>query len=196
MISRMLKRATVGALVLALAACAAITAAPAGSYQVASGYTVTLGRQWSDLSAAVVGRPKKVKMLSIDGIFLNRLYLVDGLAPDEFMVKAPSKDKPTPTYRTGMSPTELVEFVADSTSALGYQRVETSKLRPASLGGADAIRFDIDAQTPEGLDIAGTAVVAERAGKLYVNLYLAPKEHYYEAYLPEVENIFASARFG
>ncbi|MGE5502075.1 MAG: hypothetical protein ACM3W4_09135 [Ignavibacteriales bacterium] len=191
----MLRTVAASAALLGLTACATITAAPAGDYKVASGYTVTLGRQWSDMSSAFIGQPKKVRLLSIDGIFLDRLYLVDGLAPGEFIVKAQSKDKPTPVYRSGMSPTELVEFVADSTAALGYERVETSHLRPVSVGGTDGIRFDVAAQTTEGLDIAGTAMVVERGGKLYVNLYLAPKEHYYDAYLPEVEKVFASARF-
>jgi hypothetical protein len=195
MSSKFLKLAVAGALTLGLAGCATIASAPAGDYKVASGYTVTLGRQWSDLSSTIVGRPKNVRLLSIDGIFLDRLYLVDGLKPGEFIVKAASKDKPTPTYRSGMAPTELVEFVADSTAALDYQRVETSHLRPVNFGGTDGIRFDIAAQTNEGLDIAGQAIVAERAGKLYVTLYLAPKEHYYDAYLPEVEKVFSSARF-
>ena len=195
MSSRLFRIAAAGALALSLAACATITSAPAGDYKVAAGYTVTLGRQWSDVTGAVFGQPKKVRLLSIDGIFLNRLYLIDGLKPGEFIVKAPSKDKPTPVYHSGMSPTELVEFVADSTAALGYERVETSRLRPVSVGGTDGVRFDVAAQTPEGLDIAGTAMVVERDGKLYVNLYLAPKEHYYDAYLPEVEKVFSSARF-
>lgn len=184
------------ALALTLSACATIVSAPAGPYKVASGYTVDLGRQWSDMSAAVLNRGKKVRMLSIDGPLLNRLYLVDGLAPGEFIVKPASKQQPTPIYHSGMSPTELVEFVADSTAALDYQRVETSDLRPASFAGGDAMRFDLTAQTKEGLEVAGSALVAERDGKLYVNLYLAPKEHYYGVYLPEVEKVFSSARFG
>lgn len=189
-------RAVVVGLALALSACATIVSAPAGPYAVASGYTVDLGRQWSDMSGTLVGRQKKLRLLSIDGPLLNRLYLIDGLTPGEFIVRPVSKTQPTPTYRSGMAPTELVEFVADSATALDYQRVETSGLRPVTYGGADAMRFDLTAQTKGGLDIAGSAVVLEHAGKLYVALYLAPKEHYYDAYLPEVEKVFASARFG
>jgi hypothetical protein len=184
------------ALTLTVSACATITSAPAGPYKVGAGYTVDLGRRWSDISATVMGAPKKVRLLSIDGALLNRLYIVDGLAPGEFIVRPVRKEQPTPTYRSGMSPTELVEFVADSTAALGYQRVETTALRPGSLGGQDGVRFDLTAQTTEGLETAGTALVAERDGKLYVSLYLAPKEHYYAAYLPEVEKVFSSGRFG
>lgn len=183
-------------LALALSACSTITPAPAGPYKVAADYTVDLSRQWSDMSRMAAIGQKKLRLLSIDGPLLDRLYLLDGLSPGEYMVKPAAKDKPTPTYRSGMSPTELVEFVADSTSALDYQRVQASNLRPVSVSGSDGVRFDLTAQTPEGLDIAGTAMVVERAGKLYVNLYLAPKEHYYGAYLPEVEKVFGSARFG
>jgi hypothetical protein len=191
-----LLKITVVTLAFALSACATIVSAPAGPYQVAGGYSVDLGRQWSDMSGVTMNRGKKVRMLSIDGPLLNRLYLVDGLAPGEFIVKPVSKQQLTPTYRTGMSPTELVEFVADSAAALDFQRVETSGLRPVSFAGGDGMRFDLGAQTKEGLDMAGTAVVAERDGKLYVTLYLAPREHYYATYLPEVEKVLASARFG
>jgi hypothetical protein len=183
------------ALALGLSACATIVSAPAGAYKVASDYNVELGRQWSDMSGAVLNRNKKLRLLTIDGPLLNRLYLIDGLAPGEFMVKPVNKEQPTPTYRSGMSPTELVEFVTDSATALEYQRVETSNLRPVTYGGAEAIRFDIAAQTKEGLDISGSAIVAERAGKLYVSMYLAPGEHYYTTYLPEVEKVFGSASF-
>lgn len=189
-------KSAVVALALTVGACATIVSAPAGSYQVASGYTVELGRQWSDMSGAVLNRSKKLRLLTIDGPLLNRLYLIDGLAPGEFILRPASKTQPTPTYRSDMSPTELVEFVTDNAVALDYQRVETLNLRPVKYGGVDAMRFELAAQTKEGLDIAGSAVVAEHAGKLYVTLYLAPKEHYYDAYLAEVEKVLDSARFG
>ena len=39
-------------------------------------------------------------------------------------------------------------------------------------------------------------MIAERGGKTYVLLYLAPAEHYFDASLAEVEAIMASARLG
>ena len=124
------------------------------------------------------------------------LYLTDGLAPGDFLVKPAAKDKPTPTYQKGMSATELVEFVADSVSALDYQKVETSGLRPTRLAGAEGLRFDLKGKTREGLEISGAAALAERGGKLYVILYLAPQEHYFQATLPEVESVMGSASAG
>jgi hypothetical protein len=178
---------------LALASCATVTDAPAGSYAVGADYSVTLTRQWSDISAIMNARPKKVHLLSIDGPLLNRLYLTEGLSPGDFMVKPLAKDKPTPTYRADLSPNEVVEFVANSVSALDYQKVETSNLRPQAFAGGQALRFDIKAQSMDGLDISGSAVASETHGKLYVILYLAPTEHYYGDALPEVEKVMQSA---
>ncbi|MFL5294819.1 MAG: hypothetical protein ACJ798_00415 [Phenylobacterium sp.] len=174
-----------------------MTSAPAGAFKVGTtGYQVTLGQEWSDVSQIMNGRPKNVRLLSLDGPALNRLYLSDGLAPGEFLVKPTAKEKPTPTYQKGMSPTELVEFVADSVSALDYQRVETGGLRPTKFAGSQALRFDIKGKTREGLEVAGTAAVAESGGKLYVILYLAPQEHYFQATLPEIEGVMKSASLG
>lgn len=188
--------AIVGAAALILAACATVSSAPVGAYEVGSDYRVTLGHEWSNISAIMPGRSKKVHLLSVDGPLLNRLYLTDGLTPGEYMLKPARKERPTPTYKANMAPTELVEFVADSVAALDYQRVETANLRPTKFGDASGIRFDLTAQTAEGLDMAGTATVAESGGRLYVILYVAPKEHYFAAGLPEVEQIMASARRG
>jgi len=192
--TKLFRAAAIAALLLPIAACAAIADAPTGAFKVGdTGYHVTLGQEWADISQIMIARPKNVRLLSLDGPWLNRLYLSDGLTPGQFLVKPLAKDKPTPTYRKDMSPTELVEFVADSVGALDYERVETSGLRPTKLAGASGLRFDIKAKTREGLEIAGTAAEAEVGGKLYVILYLAPSEHYFKATLPEVENVISSA---
>lgn len=179
---------------LSLAACATVTSAPAGPLKVGASYDVTLGREWSDISAIMVGRNKKVRLLSVDGPLLNRLYLTDGLVPGEYLIKPLRKEHPTPTIRKDMSASERLEFVSDSVAALDYQRVQLVKPRPAKFGAASAVRYDLTAQTKEGLDIKGTGVVGEAGGKVYVILYLAPAEHYFAASLAEVETILGSAR--
>ncbi|MDP3854125.1 hypothetical protein [Phenylobacterium sp.] len=179
---------------LALTACVSVTLAPVGPLKVGAAYEVALGREWSDISVIMVGRPKKVRLLSIDGPLLNRLYLTDGLVPGEFLVKPVRKEQPTPTVRKDMSASERLEFVSDSVAALDYQRVVLVKPRPAKFGQASAVRYDLTAQTQEGLEIKGTGLVSEAGGKVYVILYLAPAEHYFAANLAEVETILGSAR--
>lgn len=187
--------AALGAALL-LSACATISDAPAGPLKVGSGYDLDLGREWSDISQTMIGRTKNVRLLSIDGPLLDRLYVTDGLAPGDFLIKPVVKERPTPTVRKDMTASERMEFVTDSVAALDYQRVQAVKPRPGKLGSADAIRLDLTAQTKEGLEMAGTAVVATMGGKLYVILYIAPAEHYYKANLDEVEHIIGSARLG
>ena len=184
--------ATAAAL-LALAGCATVTSAPAGTYKVGAAYTVTLNREWSDVSRMANVHEKGVRVLSIDGPALNRLYLTEGLAPGASLVTSTVKEKPTPVFRSDFSSSETVEFVADSMSALGYLGVQTSNPRPGKFGQADGVRFDLTGRTKEGLDISGTALTSEKDGKLYVILYIAPTEHYYGDALPEVEAIMKSA---
>lgn len=192
---RFLKAAAVAAL-LALGGCVSIADAPAGAYKVSGTYQVTLGREWSDISPVMLGQPKTVKLLTIDGPALNRLYVTDGLAPGAFIVKPAKKELPTPTYRAGMTPNELAEFVVDTVVALDYEKAEMTGIKPARFGAVDALRVDVKAVTPAGLQMSGTSLVAESGGKLYVILYLAPSEHYFGATLPEVEGVMASAKLG
>lgn len=192
MITRILRGAALAAVLSVLAGCISITAAPAGPYASGS-HAVTLGRTWGDASA-FAGAPRIVKMLTIDGWQLNRLYVIDGLKSGDYIVRPASKEKPTPTFRTGMTPIEQVELVAESVVAMGYQRVETEGLRPIKVGDADGLRADISAKSPEGLNISGVTQIVEVKGRLYVILYLAPAEHYFEATRAEVEAIMASAR--
>lgn len=192
---RTFKSALIAALVgLCVAACAVIPEAPVGPFSVGKSYQITLVQPWNDVSLIMNARPAKVRLLSLDGPLLNRLYLTDGLVPGDFMVKPEAKERPTPVYRKAMSASERVEFVSDSVAALDYRNVETTALRPGKFGTQTALRFDLTAQTAEGLNMSGTALISEIDGKAYVLIFLAPSEHYYAAQLAEVENIIASIR--
>lgn len=192
MIIRPLRAAAAAAALLPLTACVGVKAVPAGPF-ASGGHQITVGRTWTDMGPLYVPA-KGVKLLSIDGPILNRLYVVDGLQPGAFLVRAPSKEQPTPTWRAGLSPTEQVEFLADSLAAMGYQRVETDNLRPVKVGEENGVRFEISAQTADGLNISGIAQLVASRDRLYILLYLAPTEHYFEATRAEVESVMASAR--
>jgi hypothetical protein len=183
-------------LLLGVAGCVSVTSAPAGPMKLGAGQ-VTLGREWSDISQIMPARSKKVRLLSIEGPWLNRLYLTEGLVAGDYMIKPVAKERPTPTVRADMSVSEQVEFAADSVSAMDYLRVETAHPRPVKFGAAPGVRFDITASTKEGLEIKGVGAVARGGkGELYVILYLAPAEYYFDASLKEVENVIASAKAG
>ena len=77
-----LSRAALVALALCVSACVTIASVPAGDYRVGTGYTVTLGREWSDVSTSIYNRSKKVKLLSIDEKGRLRLSRKVALAED------------------------------------------------------------------------------------------------------------------
>lgn len=184
------------AALLGLSACASVTSAPAGPMKLGAGQ-VTLGREWSDISQIMPARSKKVRLLSIEGPLLNRLYVTEGLVAGDYMIRPAAKERPTPTVRADMSLSEQIEFVSDSVSAMDFLRVQTSHPRPMKFGQAPGVRFDIEASTRDGLEMKGLGAVAKGAGgALYVIIYLAPAEHYYGASLTEVEGVIASAQAG
>ena len=189
------KLAIVVALVTSLSACASITLAPAGAFEVGGGASVQLDRAWNDVSGVWTDRPKKVRLLSLDGPLLNRLYLTEGLVEGDVMVRSPRRESRTPIYAASMSINEQVEFVAQSLAFLDYERVETSGLRPVDVSGVRGARFDVVAQTSEGLQVKGIGQVVRANEKLYVAVYLAPAEHYFEASKTSAEQAMSTLTF-
>lgn len=176
----------------ALSSCATSVLVPQGAYTANDAFSVTLQRPWSDLTNYLMPRPPGVRMLSIDGPMLNRLYLAT-LEPGGSLVRPVDRDTPRPTYRADMGDTEIVEFITDCV-AVEFQSPESSALRPQNLGSLPGVRFDLLTRTQAGLDIGGTALAARGADdKLNLMLYLAPREHYYARLLPDVEAAFTSA---
>ncbi len=181
--------ATLGGVVAA--GCASSGGLRSGTYTNVGTFNITLPREWSDITFMLPNRPRNMRMLSIDGPLLNRLYLAS-LAPGESLLRPRDRDTPRPTFRTDMSDTELVEFVTDCV-AVEYQSPAAGALRPQTFAGQPGVRFDLTAQTAEGLNISGTSLVARANDRLHMLLFLAPSEHYYGAMLPEIETIFAGA---
>jgi len=180
-----------------LSGCGGATLAPKGALAVGTGYSVSLSRDWSDISPLYL-HAKKVKILSIDGAGLNRLFVSEGLsAADPLMVnpqKGDRKDAPAPRGKASMSYSEQIEFVSASLAALDYQKIETDAPKPVDLQGTRAVRFEITAKTPEGLDVRGLAQAATKGGLSYYIVYIAPTEYYYDRSLSDVVATMDSAR--
>jgi len=179
---------------LGLSACGGIVLAPAGAYAVGEGSHVTLNRAWNDFTP-ITGL-KKVRLLTIDGPLLNRLYLTEGLVAGDAIVPPQSrKEATTPTFNPAMTVTEQVEFVANSVTAMEFEQVATSGVRPVQINGVRGVRFDIDAATKSGLVIKGRGQAVKQDGKLYVAIYLAPAEHYFANDLASAEAVMDTVAF-
>ncbi len=176
---------------LLLTGCATAGSVSQGPYKVGNVYQIVVGQQWASLPQALTSQ-RTGKFLTIDGPDLNLLQLVAALKNNQSLIKERSKDNPVPKYRTDMSQTEIVEFVTDTLATLGYQNLSTQALRPSAFGTLAGVRFDLSAQTPDGLNIKGTALFAQRDEKLNLIVYLAPEEYYFGLHAAEIERILGS----
>lgn len=180
---------------LSVSACGpTVVLAPAGAYAVGKDSRAVLDRNWNDATGVMA--LKKVRMLTLDGPLLNRLYLSEGLVQGDWLTPpAQRKEATTPTYSTAMTVTEQVEFIADSVGAMGFDRVATANVRPVTVNGVRGVRFDFDAVNVDGLNYKGRGQAVKANDKLYVAIYLAPEEHYFQASLASAEAVMDSVAF-
>ena len=64
------------------AGCASSSGLRSGAYTTVGTFNITLPREWSDITFMLPNRPRHMRLLSIDGPLLNRLYLAS-LEPGE-----------------------------------------------------------------------------------------------------------------
>jgi hypothetical protein len=189
--------AGLGTVALSLSACAPGTVlAPAGPYAIGKGGAqTTLNRDWSDMSWALAGA-KKARLLTIDGPELNQLIFSEGLVDGDFLVAPPQrKEATTPTYNSSMTVTEQIEFITDSLPPMGFERVQTSNVRPVTVNGQRGVRFDFSSVTKTGLRYLGRGQAVKANDKLYVAIYVAPEEHYFQATLASAEAAMDAVTF-
>ncbi len=184
----------VGAGAALTSGCVAAKLIEPGPYRVERAFSIRVTQSWSDVTP-LTRQEDGVHLLTRDGPALNQLFAAS-IAPGGALAFVADRDTPRPRYRADMGDTELVEFIVDSVATWGYQNPESANLRPQSFAGAQGVRFDLTAQTPSGLEIKGSGLVARNGETLNVLLFLAPGEHYYGAYAAEIEAIMASATPG
>jgi hypothetical protein len=170
-------------------------------------YTVDPKIAWSSTSG------ENLEMWTVDGPSLEALFFVDGLTDGDTLFRSSRDAAKQATYRSGMTPTDIVEFVvvslesADRAATLtvvnagttmlredqmGAAMVESKDLRPTRFGRLPGFRFDLSFLSPEGLEREGIVVGTMHEDKLYLILYLGAREHYFPKYRDQVEELIAS----
>lgn len=173
---------------LATTGCASLRDPAPGRFRVGDGLTVRFDQIWSDFTP---GDARKLRLLSKHGPALDRLYLVGGLRSGEGVIDRPGG---AAVFR-GDAPSENMDaFVAASVDALGFKPPVLSNPRPSAFDATAGRRCDIATFTGDGLAFSGAALYATHREGLSMILYLAAREHYFAAGLPEVEALMSSAR--
>ena len=126
---------------------------------------------------------------TIDGFQLNDLWFVTGIA---------SGSRPfgqqLPAYSSSMLPNDVMDLLVSVLAQAGDQQIRASALRPAPFGQTMGFRCDLSFVARDGQQERGTALFAQRQGKLDMIVYLAPEEYYFDHGLPAIEKVFGSIR--
>ena len=130
-----------------------------------------------------------------NGPLLDNITFIGGLKDGEAIAKQKAKDdRKVPVFHASMNPQDLVSMVE------AYYRIkmnvtvfETTGVTPATLGGKPAIQYDYNYVAGDDVKRRGRSMLAINDGRLYMMSLDGTASHYFDAALPEFEEIVKSA---
>lgn len=176
------------ALAAVLAGCGTLSVSGKERIKIGHAYSVEPQIEWSR-----AGEGNR-EIWTADGLMLQAIHYIKGVRKGSPLIASRQAAEDWPQFDPQMMPTEVEEFVVDSLVRLGLVQLQPHNLRPQVFGKAQGFRFDFDFLYPDGLEGRGLAVGAVIDNKLQLILYIGARQHYYPAYLDEVEAIIRSIR--
>ena len=181
--------ATIAILLIPLAACARYSLVKATTQEIGGAYTVEAQIDWNKYTKG------KVEIWTADGPGLEALRFFKGLDDGEALFNRPfgaSKEIQFPAYRSGMTASEVMEFVIDSLGRAGAADLEARGLQPARFGPVEGFRFELTFATASGLEMSGLAAGAVIEDVLHLILYTGARVYYFPKYRDDVERLLGS----
>lgn len=129
---------------------------------------------------------------TINGITLESITFITKVE-DGKAIAPKLQGKDAPTFRTDMNASDVVDLFEALLTARGFSQVEVRNLRPHSISGADAFRFDYEGFNQSGLAKRGMVIglIDDKKG-LNLVIFEAAVEHYYDASRGAAEQVFGS----
>lgn len=140
---------------------------------------------------------KNTQVWTQDGLLLDRLIIIPGVADGETIFEDDRRDAALPVFRATMLPNEIEELTESSIVKLfgeGGASVSTANLRPHRFGEHRGILFNLDIAVSDGPDYRGLVGSFIADDTLYMMLYFGAEPYYYEKHLAEAEAIITGAR--
>lgn len=180
-------RLAAAVLALALAGCGG------GFRLVRPGKAVSLGYYSVDPQISwTVSANRKWQAWTVDGYYLHRISFSSGLREGDVLFGRLEGEAGAPTFKAGLTPHEIMEFVAASYAALGYKQVKTAGLKPHPFGRLEGFRFELESFDRFDLEVRALVVGAVEDHKLYAICYDGASEYYFPKYRETVERLIAS----
>lgn len=182
---------------LLVSACVAFSAVNPGAVKVGA-LQLDPSVTWSsapDVASNYTNRQSQV--WTQDGVLLNRLIIVPGVADGEPIFKQDKQSQALPLFKSDMLANEVEELVESSIVKLfgeGQVAVQTEKLRPNRFGASRGYLFNMIVSVSDGPDYRGLAGAFVHEQQLYLLIYLGAEPYYYEKRREDAEAIIRSAR--
>ena len=182
--------------ILALAGCAPLALVPPERQVVGGVISVQPGVKWNKLTASSFRG--NVEVWTLDGPILNTLVFFTGVPDGEPLFTrafgTAQQEKP-PVFRAAMNPLEVQELL-EATMARYFQTTiaEARNLKPEPVANGQGFRFETRLIGRDEVERDGVFVGTVRNGKLYGAWFQGAKLHYFKRYLPEFDQMVASAQ--
>jgi hypothetical protein len=182
---------------LLVSACVTYSAVNPGTVQVGA-MQVDPSMTWNaapNVSGKYTNRQTQV--WTQDGLLLNRIIIVPGVADGKPIFKQTKKSQALPVFDSDMLANEVEELVESSIVKLfgeGQVAVHTENLRPNRFGENRGFLFDMVISVNDGPDYRGLTGAFVHEQQLYLLIYLGAEPYYYEKRREEAESLIKSAR--
>jgi hypothetical protein len=195
----MIRRCLCVAAALAVAGCAPLVLVQPERQTVGGVISVQPGIKWNKLTMS--DYRGNVEVWTLDGPALNTLLFFTGVPDGEPLftraagaAPAAQQEKPA-VFRSTMNPVEVQELL-EATLARHFRTtiVEARNLKPAPVANGQGFRFETRHVGRDEVERDGVFVGTIRNGKLYGAWFQGAKLHYFKRYLPEFDQMVASAQ--
>lgn len=155
--------------------------------------TVTAATAWNQVPVAQ--KATWEESWTRNGPLLDSVLFVSGLPEGKALVKQRRKaDAQVALFKADMSPDDLVSMVEGAYRVGGITVFTVDSVEPAPFLGGTGLRMRYHYAPSDGIGKKGAAVLRVVGGKLYLMKLDGVSSHYFDAALPEFDQMAASAR--
>jgi len=131
---------------------------------------------------------------TLNGPLLDTVAFVGGVPDGKALARQSKKaSAQVPTFRSNMSPDDLVTMIEGSYRVGGVSAFETGDVLPVKFLGANGIRMDFSYVPGDRLPRKGRCVMGVVDNKLYLMKLEGAASHYFDAAVPQFESMLSSA---
>jgi hypothetical protein len=180
--------AAIGTL-LALGGCANATMVESNKLvTLGNGLSVTARSPWNQISGDHV-------IWTTQGINVDSVHFVTGVKSGDPVVRIGGVSRDSqPLFDAKMLPNDVQDLIVTTLTRQGYQNVRAGALAPCPFGAVTGFCFDLNFNTPDGLEMKGMVMARKKDDKLDAFLFQAPGEYYFAQLQPAVKDVFASVQ--